>query len=910
MDLRLAAVSALLATLLAHPLASQTPEGRPGRVVGTVLDEAGAPVPGAQVRIAASGGPSVTAGLDGRYLLANVPAGRIALAVRAIGFSPKTVAGIVVPPGGGVEQNIVLTAQTVQVAEITVSAAAERGSVAAALDEQRSAAGVMNAVTSEQIQRSPDSDAGQALQRVSGVTVQDGRYVFVRGLGERYTTTALNGARIPSPEPERRVVPLDLFPAGLLQDITTTKTFTPDQPGDFTGAAVNLRTREFPLRRVFSFGFGMGYNSAVTGRTMGRAPTVGREWLGFAGDARTIPVSAASAPRDFSGLSQADVQAIIGDFRNVWSAASGAAAPNTSLSTSVGGEDYFGSVPLGYIASLSYSASNEIRQDEQRARGDAAGGGTAIARNQYRGGTTTASVLWGGMLNLTARLGGSTKLTFNNTYSRTADNTVTRLLGHWEEFDIDADITRISFTERSVRSNQIAGEHLLGMRHGIEWSVTSSAVRRYEPDRSDLIYDVSPGVNYWFGSSESGVRTFADLHESATNVSGAYQVTLGEARQTSIKVGASTRTTDRDADARAYQIVNNNLSEAERSVPPEQIFNRPADLTAIPDAQVGRYTANERVNAGYVQLEFPLGERLRVVGGARVEQWDLNLVSGTEIAGELDTTDRRNTDVLPGVALTFRLSERTSMRVSASQTLSRPEYRELAQVTTRDVAGGYDSEGNPNLVRSLVQNYDARWEFYPTRGEVISIGLFAKRFDRPIERVLKATSGAPRNTWVNARAATNYGLEVELRHSLGSFAQALMPFSLFANGTLMSSRIELDTDSLALSSRERAMVGQSPYVVNLGLGYTNGSGSYSATLLYNVVGRRIDAAATTNLPDSYEEQRQALDVSLRFPVLPGVSGKADFKNLLDSPVHTTQGDVTRLRYRTGRQFSVGLSWQP
>lgn len=911
MVFRFSAATLLLATLVASSVVAQQPDPRRGRIAGRVVDESGAAIPGAQVGIAASGGPNVTTGSDGRYLLTNVPAGPVALAVRAIGFAPKTVSGIVVPAGGGFELNVVLTPQTLEVEGITVSATAERGTVAAALDEQRSAAGVINAVTSEQIARSPDSDAGQAVQRVSGVTVQDGRYVFVRGLGERYTTTALNGARIPSPEPERRAVPLDLFPAGLLQDVTTTKTFTPDQPGDFTGAAVNLRTREFPLRRAFSFGFSTGYNPAVTARSVPRAPTVGREWLGYAGAARAIPTSAASAPRDFSGLTPQQVSGIIGDFRNVWSASRGTGAPNTGVSTSVGGEDYVLGVPLGYIASFSYSTGSEIRRDEERAQGIAgATPGTALAQNVYRGETSSSTVLWGGLVNLSARLGSTTKLGFGNTFSRTADNAATRLLGHWEEFDIDADITRLEFTERSVRSNQLTGEHLLGLRHLLQWNVTSSAVRRYQPDRSDLIYDVSPGRNEWFGNNDAGVRTFADLHESALTLNGSYALALGASRRGQVKVGGGTRRTERDADSRAYQIINANLSSEERSVPPEQVFSRPDDLYAIPDAQVGQYTAEERVSSGFVQVELAVAERLRVVGGARVEAWALDLVSGTR-AGVADSTRRRNADVLPALALTYRVSDRNTVRVSGSRTLSRPEYREMALVTTRDIAGGLDAFGNPALRRALVQNYDARWEFYPTPGEVLSIGVFAKRFDHPIERVLVGTTGGSLNTWVNARSATNYGVELELRRNLGALARALVPLTVFANATVMNSRIDIGNDSISsLANPRRPMVGQAPYVLNAGLGYSSTSGDLSATLLYNVVGRRIHEAATVGLPDSYEQSRQILDLALRFPVVADISGKLDLKNLLDAPVHITQGDVTRLRYWSGRQFSLGLSWQP
>src|SRR5215207_9716056 len=205
-----------------------------GQIAGRVLDQAtGRPLSSA--RVAVQGAQlAAMSGVDGRYTLGGVPAGTATLTVALLGYAPKTVTGVAVRAGAATAQDITLQARGIALEGLTVTAAAERGSVNRALDEQRTSVGVVNTVTSEQIARSPDSDAAQAVQRVSGVTVQGGRYVFVRGLGERYTTAQLNGTRIPSPEPEKKVVPLDLFPAGLLQSITTTKTFTPDLQGDFS----------------------------------------------------------------------------------------------------------------------------------------------------------------------------------------------------------------------------------------------------------------------------------------------------------------------------------------------------------------------------------------------------------------------------------------------------------------------------------------------------------------------------------------------------------------------------------------------------------------------------------------------------------------------------------------------------
>jgi outer membrane receptor protein involved in Fe transport len=250
------------------------------------------------------------------------------------------------------------------------------------------------------------------------------------------------------------------------------------------------------------------------------------------------------------------------------------------------------------------------------------------------------------------------------------------------------------------------------------------------------------------------------------------------------------------------------------------------------------------------------------------------------------------------------------LRLSATQTLSRPEYREMSPVNYRDVLGGLTVFGNPALERALIQNLDARWEWYPNPGEILSIGAFAKRFHRPIEKVLVATTGANALSFVNADAAYNYGFELEVRKNLISVTPVLAPFSVFANATLMRSEIRPGNDSISsLTSAERPMVGQSPYIVNAGFVFTS-PGGVSATLLYNVAGRRILEAGSFPLPDTYEEARQVVDASLQAPLGGRLTFKLDAKNLLDAEYRVTQGSVTRHGYTTGRSFAAGLSWQP
>jgi TonB-dependent receptor len=291
-----------------------------------------------------------------------------------------------------------------------------------------------------------------------------------------------------------------------------------------------------------------------------------------------------------------------------------------------------------------------------------------------------------------------------------------------------------------------------------------------------------------------------------------------------------------------------------------------------------------------------------------VEHWTLGLHTLSP-QGTTSTSDRDDTDVLPSLALNYQLAEDQVVRVSASRTLSRPEYREISPVSSFEPIGGLITFGNPDLRRALIQNYDARWEWYPRAGEVVSVGLFAKRFDDPIERVFVNLTGALANSFVNAEKADNYGVELEVRKSLGLFSPTLEPLTVFANTTLMRSRITPgNTDVSSLTSTDRPMVGQAEYVVNGGLTYGNGGG-FSATALYNVVGPRIVEAGARPFPDAYERARHVLDVSLQFPAFGATSLKLDAKNLLDEPYEIVQGGVLRSRYRAGRTIAVGFSWQ-
>jgi len=912
----------LLVLLLGLP-ALLTAQGR-GRIVGSIIDQStGGPIAGAVVQLDSADRPirTTSAAIDGHYELDDVPAGPAKIRVRQIGYGPKNVTGFTVPVGGTVEINVALNAQVFTLDELTVTATAEKSTVAGALDAVRTAPNITNSISAQQIAQSPDGDAGEAIKRVSGVSVLDGKYVFVRGLGERYTTTSLNGARVPSPEPDRKVVPMDLFPSNLLAGISTSKTFTPDQPGDFSGASVDITTREFPANRTFTVTVGSGWNSAATGSDIARAPTAGGEWIADGAPPRAIP-SNVEAAGNLNGLTRSEVNNLIASLRNVWSPVYESGLPNAKLNVSLGGEDPIFGQPIGYIGSLTYTYLQDVKQDE--IKGLAKNGpdkDTAEPLNTYSGSSSTGGVLWGGMLNFYTRLGTTGRLNFNNTYTRGGDNTATVLGGFNEEFADTFQFARLSYVQRSMRSDQLAGQHLLGAVTTLDWSVTNSAVSRQEPDRSDIGYLAHPQANgafepyQWFGQPRFATRSFLSTSESNWDLALNVARDIGNgARPVVVKAGVAYRTANRDATSRAYDINNVTLSDADLSQVPEAIFSTAniadSSFLLVANAFGGDYTADDKVLGGFVMATVPLSARWTFLGGVRVEDWNLQ-VNTTTSAGEIIPANPSHTDWLPSLALTFRQSDNQVFRASATQTLARPEYRELSPVPYFEQVGFATTFGNPSLDRGLIQNYDLRWEYYPGSGEILSVALFAKHFTAPIEKVIIQTTGANSLSFVNAEGANNYGIELEARKSLNFLGQALERFSVYANATFMSSQIQTGNDSISsLTNPDRPMIGQSPYVINAGLTYVSPAGRTSASVLYNVAGERILEVGSGGLPDAYEQPRSILDASLEHGLARDLFLKVDARNLLNSQYLMTQGGVTRYRYLTGRIWVVTFRWQP
>ena len=926
----------LLACLSAPAgLAAQVPgNGEYGRIVGHVFStRTGDALPSVQVFIAGTGIGTLTSP-DGRFVLRNVPIGTHSLQTELIGYGSKIVSDVVVAGGDPAVVDISLDPQAIELAGLTVSVEAERGNTSALMGERRRAAVVVDAIGQDQISRSPDGDAGAVLKRVPGVSLVDGKYAFVRGLGERYSATTLNGARLASPVPDKKVIPLDVIPSGMLESIVTAKTYSPDQPGDYSGGLVQMRTKDFPTSRIFSLGASSGWNSVATFKDGLGYAGGSLDFLGLDDGTRDLPSAIptdAAVRYSRNGLSRDDLATIGRSFGGDWGPTPVSLSPDQSFSASFGDEfDLFGR-SLGFLSSL--SQSRQYGQQADLVERVFASGGADDPEVDYHGDFTTASASIGGLMNLSYELAAAHTIRANLVYNRLAEDESRSLEGYNLDSGTDQLNTRIRYVSQTLANAQLEGTHVLQGLGGssFKWRSTYTRAERYEPNTREVLYRAFDGVYLYDDFIQSGSVFHQDMVDDGLSGGADLEVPFQlRSLPAALRMGVNTDRRARENFARRFRFRprrGGDITSTVRALSPNQLFATehisPTGFE-IQEAtfRADNYEAEEIVDAGYLMVDAEVLPRLRFVGGARAERTrqtvtplDLFPVPGLD---PVEGADVEKTQWLPAINLTYEVSAAANVRASASQTLARPQLRELAPFSFADYAGGYLVVGNPELTVSRIRNFDLRWEWFFQPGALVAVSAFYKKFENPIEALTFPSTELIRS-WVNAPDANNYGTEIELRTGLGVLSEWLADFSLNTNLTLVNStvgtggsaRIYLQgsgATDLDIVDRDRALQGQSPYMVNLSLAYASRSEDTRASVFFNKFGRRIDAIGGQATPDIYEEARGTLDAVFEQRLPGDFSMKLSLTRLLGNVVQLTQGDGTVRQYDNGRRVSLSMRW--
>lgn len=908
-----------------------------GRITGRVVDSKSAQgLTNAQVAVPELGLMTLT-DMDGRYFLDRVPSGRHEVRVNLLGYAPKVIADVVVVSGQAARVNLSLDQTAIEVEAITVTARMEAGATAALLEAQKNAVSVTEAVGQEEIARSPDTDAAEVATRVSGVTVTEGRYVYIRGLGERYSQTSINGSPVPSPEPEKEVVPLDLFPAEFLESLSTQKTYTPDRPGEFSGGAVDITNRDFPDRLTWKLSFGTSVNTISqfqSGFLNYRGG--GTDGLGIDDGTRAIPDPVAAAGYGLGGnrLPKDDPNVTLGagvEFArqlNQFTPSEKNTPGNFDLGGSVGNRTSLFGNDLGFFLAGTYSTSSLIRDDEEESKWRAAAFDPEFAEQsqpnvayQFRRGTNQVAL--GGVANFSYLLTPSNQFSLQTLYNRNTSDESRLLFGDNRE-DLGAETygERLRFQERDLLWGQLSGKHeLLALNSRLDWRFSAARATRDEPGLRETVYTRGFNTTGPFfldnNTGESGRYFYTDLVDR--DFSGGLDWSWnfgGWSNPATLKVGGAARVRDRDFAARRYRwnfrsgITSLDSVIAHGTIvggdPQNNMELQLRDLVENGD----QYVADERTYGAYGMLDVPVGSRLRVVFGARVEWYDLELTS--PLQAELQTlSDLKQTDVLPSLSLTYRLNRDMNLRLAGSRTLDRAEFRELAPFQFTEASSLRQLKGNPNLVIADITNADAKWEWFPNPGEVLSVGVFYKHLENPIEQVFFAAASSL-YSYQNAESGYLYGAELTLRKRL-DYGEFWNHFTLGAGLSVTESNVTVvPGGGFNPTNPSRPLQGQSPYTVNANLTWQSTQGATELGAFYGVFGSRIEAAGGSGVPDIVEDPRHVVDLTWRQQLRGYLSLRLKVRNLLDAPYQRSQeaNGIERVQryYTTGQSISLTLSY--
>lgn len=851
--------------------------------------------------------------VEGRYRL-ELPPGIYDLRIQYEFHRSARVKNVRVGGGRLTRLDVPLEPDDSAVEEMTaVEAPVERANAATQLLIRKNAVAASDAIGAQDIAKTPDRSAADAIRRVVGATVVDGKYVFIRGLGDRYTTTMLNGSPLPSPEPDRQAVPLDMFPTLVLSDLTISKTFTPDVPGDFAGGMLNIHTRDVPGKFLFQTTLGIGANTATTFRSRLTYRGGSLDWLGIDDGGRRSP---SEVPARRLGSRDPNLTQIGRAMNGPMQSERTTSLPNGSGNMVIGDSWRLGGERvLGYVAGLSYTRRFQRRGVEtvgqiNRDPNNPANPSGLKVDNDYLGERGLDTVTWSGLGTVSYSFDRDNKISLTGLYSRNSEKESRILTGPNAEQATNVIDERLRFVNRQLTYTQLRGEHRIpaSWNADLQWTALWSRAQLSDPNMRETVYTADGDNPYTFrDSTQSGLHFYAAQAETTKSASFDWTQPLSKKENAAkLKGGAYVSLRDRSFNARRFRFA------PDFSWPDPTVFER-APGVLFSDANIGgplklqewtnsadSYTAQYDVFAGYLMTDVPVTSRLRVVLGERVEasRQTVSSISQFSADGERVDTSLNRLDLLPSLNVIVKILDDANLRLSATRTVARPQLREMAPFLFTEYFGARDVIGNPNLDRTQITNLDARFEFFPRAGEVLAVSVFHKRFKNPIETVILPT-GRGVITYENAKGAENTGVELEAQKSLDFIAKQLREFSFMGNLTLVHSRVELTGEVGFQTSNERPLAGQSPYVANVAIDWNHEETRTRVRALYNVFGPRVFQAGQNGVPDIYEQPRNLLDLSISQGLGEHFDLKATAENLLGAPVRFTQAEYLPIRYQPG-----------
>lgn len=901
-------------------------------IKGTVTDKKfGEPLTGAAILVEGTT-IGTTADIDGNFEI-KIAAGKYNLVVSYVSYTTQKVQNITVTAGEPSVVNIVMEEASLELESVQVVATVKTDTDLSLLRNVKASLQVVSGISSQQISRTLDRDASEVVKRVPGVTIQDNRFIVVRGLNQRYNNVWLNNAATPSSETDVKAFSFDVIPSNMIDNLLIFKTGAAENAAEATGGFIKISTKNIPDKDFLSVEYGIGFNEETTFGEALFLPGQTADIFGLGNIARKLPND---YPENLSDESSSvrDAQAL--RLSPNWVAQPTTALPNQKISFAYGKKwNLDGGARLGTITSLNYSNSYNTRNkmlNYMYERYDNVNE-TPIYFYKYESDIYSRDTRIGLMHNWSYQNAEGTKIEFKNLLNQIGIDKTANSEG-WNNYRMsNFKYFSNQYSSRTTYSGQISGNHKINNddNHKLDWNVGLSYANRIEPDRQNRsMKETEPGVYQYVlpdvpSINELG-RLFMQNHEFVfiAAINWEKKVEIADYTPT-IKAGTYNEFKTRNFRERSitYRNAYGNLTADEINLMDfETIFTEPylgAGKVIAIDEQTNvanNYAAQNLLSALYGSVTLPVGN-FNINAGLRAE-FNRLMLQGYYNASSPVSVDNPILDIFPSLNTSYQLDEKTLIRLAGSRSINRPEFREVAPLTYYDFTEKNSVVGNPDLKESSIFNVDLRFEHYPSPNETYTLAAFYKNFKNPIEMV--SIGAGSLYSFDNAKGATNVGLELEVKKSLNFIG--LEQFSINLNASLIHSIVEFEDKE---SERNRALQGQSPYVFNTGIYYQNDNLGISSTLMYNVMGKRILIAAQLNqgvveIPDIYEMPRNVIDFSLNKKIGKQLELKFGLKDILAQD-HITQqtyeyekeGEtkavtLTNKLYKTGRTWSLAVNW--
>ena len=948
---RLAIIGVLL--LLALNVDAQV-SNLAGTIRGRIMDaSSGEALIGANVFLTGTTTGTIT-DFDGNYSIENIEPGIVSVTASYVSYEPAVFEEVEVPAGEVVILNANLNLSTQSISEVVVTARKREQTEAAVLVMKKKMPSVLDGISSQQISRLGDSDAASALKRVTGVSVQGGKYVYVRGLSDRYSTTTLNGAQIPGLDPEKNTVQMDLFPSSIIENLMVHKTFSPDLPGNATGGLVNIVTKDFPERFTLQFSAGLGFNPQSNLRDDFLSYEGGsRDWLGMDDGTRAVPEEVASLTENgqlpFIYTGNDDV---LGEITRGFNKNMDPVYTNSfldqSYSFTIGNRVSLFGRDLGFNMSANYSREYQMYENGRDEEYSISTPETPNAESLFSRSQGSENVIWSGLANVSYKLNNNHKIGVTFMRNQSGIKSADLVDGVELYSDQSQIIEQINgWMERSITTGQLKGKHVVpGANNAtIEWMGSYTLATQDEPDLRfffmDYETDETTGeyTNHEVRLNKLPVRFYREMQESNLDLKLDYSQPFAMGgRKAKIAFGGGYIEKNRGSFQDQFTLKRQggidfdgtaaDYLREENIIYPDNWQVLYYENSLLTDDK-NSYEGTETLIAGYAMADLPVTEKLRIIAGARVENNDIyveNMVDTIEYSNNVDDYDNGGfikTDLLPSLNVVYAMTGDMNLRLGYNRTVARPVFRELAPYASYDFKAGLRKIGNPDLQKTDIDNVDLRWEWFMRPGEILSFSAFYKYFQNPIELRDAEEAANPEIHYENIEDSRLYGIELELRKRL-DFAEVLKDFSFGTNLTLVRSIVKEDSTRLASARMvdpswpgTRAMFGQSPYVVNTYLNYHNFERGWDVNLGFNVAGEKLVLVSKAATPDVYEQPFPVLDFNISKQFRNGINIKVSADNLLNPYYAQTytfaDGATTPVgyfrQYKLGRSFSVSLTYR-